>query len=333
MSQTETGKLWGIVLAGGEGSRVRDFLKQLCGGHGIKQFCAVIGRRSMLEHTLARVERLIPRERILVVVSRHHREEVAQQLAHWPAANIIVQPTNRETAPGILLPLAHISHRDPDATVAVFPSDHFILDEATFMATVEKAVAEVQHYPRVLTFLGVKPEGAEEGYGWIEPTRAEPGCESQPVRRFWEKPVPTYARSLLNRGALWNTFVFVVSASTLWSMVRQTTPDLCHTFNTVRLMLRSEHAPLFIEHVYETMRTVNFSTEVCEPLASGLRVMPLPDVGWNDWGSRERICASLAQLGRLDECLARLRHMPSSPEHPPRVLRGVPARRPGLLSA
>src|SRR5713101_5744762 len=122
-------KLWGIVLAAGEGTRVRDFLAQLCGGQGIKQFCAVVGRRSLLEHTLARVERLIPRERILIVVSPRHRQEVEQQLAHWPADNIIYQPANRDTAPGILLPLAHVSHRDPLATVTVFPSDHFVVEE------------------------------------------------------------------------------------------------------------------------------------------------------------------------------------------------------------
>lgn len=333
MSQADTGKLWGIVLAGGEGSRVRNFLQQLCGGRGIKQFCAVTGRRSMLEHTLARVERLIPRERILVVVSRHHREEVTQQLAHWPTANIIVQPANRETAPGIFLPLAHLAHRDLDATVAVFPSDHCILDEATFMDTVGKAVAEVQYYPHALTLLGMKPEGVEEGYGWIEASRGEQGRESQSVRRFLEKPALPYAQKLLDQGALWNTFVFVVSASTLWAMMRQAAPDLCHSFNTLRLMLRSAHAPLFTEHIYETMRAVNFSTEVCVPLVSWLRVMPVPDVGWSDWGSVERICASLRRLGKLEECLARLRRASPAPEPTPRRIRGVPTRRQRLLNA
>jgi mannose-1-phosphate guanylyltransferase len=99
-----SGKLWGIVLAGGEGTRVRTLLQHLCGGRGIKQFCAVIGRRSMLEHTLARVERVIPRARIVVVLSADHRPEAAPQLAHWPADNILYQPANRDTAPGILLP-------------------------------------------------------------------------------------------------------------------------------------------------------------------------------------------------------------------------------------
>lgn len=102
-------KVWGIVLAAGNGTRVLSFLTQLCGGRGIKQFCAVTGRRSMLEHTLARVETVIPRERILIIVSSKDQADVAQQIPHWPAQNIIYQPANRETAPGILLPLAHIS--------------------------------------------------------------------------------------------------------------------------------------------------------------------------------------------------------------------------------
>ena len=176
--------LWGIVLAAGEGTRVRKFLKQQCGGRGIKQFSAVIGHRSMLEHTLARVERLIPRERILVIVSVDHREEVAAQLAHWPAVNVTFQPENRDTAPGILLPLASICQRAPFATVAIFPSDHFILDEARFMDSVWTAVSDTQRFSRDLTLLGMTPTDVEEGYGWIEPGNKEDGRATHAVRRF-----------------------------------------------------------------------------------------------------------------------------------------------------
>ena len=112
---------WGIVLAAGEGNRVREFFSALCGGRGIKQFCSVLGKRSLLQMTLDRVQHLIPRERILIIVDKRHRPEAAAQLANWPEENIIYQPANRETAPGILLPLAHVSHRCPNATVAVFP--------------------------------------------------------------------------------------------------------------------------------------------------------------------------------------------------------------------
>jgi len=262
----------------------------------------------MLEHTLARVERLIPRERILVVVSRNHQEEVSQQLAHWPVDNVIYQPANRDTAPGILLPLAHISHRDPLATVTVFPSDHFVVEEEQFMDAVGGAVAEVQRFPRQLILLGATPDQAEGDYGWIESTGQETGQKSRAVLRFIEKPSHAYARELLARSALWNTFVFAGQATTLWEMVRRTAPDLYSTFERICRILSfsSSSAPLFTEHAYERLRAVNFSSGVCEPLVSWLRVLPIPEVGWSDWGTAERILASLQRVGKLEECLVRL---------------------------
>ena len=298
------GKLWGIVLAGGEGTRVRHFLQRLCGNRGIKQFCALVDSRSMLEHTLARVERVIPRQRILVVVSRQHRQEVTEQLAHWPKDNVIFQPAKCETGPGILLPLAHLSQRDPLATVAVFPSDHFIKDEDLFVACLRKAITETKQFPEELVLLGVTPDKAEEGYGWIEPREADAGWESRRVKRFWEKPSSMQAQVLLEGGALWNTFVFFTQAAALWQMVRQAAPDLYEAFLQIRQTLGSLQAEQVTEDVYATLRSANFSSGICEPLSARLRVFPVPEVGWSDWGSVERILTSLRQMGKLEEDMA-----------------------------
>jgi len=108
------------------------------------------------------------------------------------------------------------------------------------------------------------------------------------------------------RGALCNTFVFVAKSATLWRMFRQTAPDLYLTFEMIRVMQNSLHAALFTTHAYETMPALNFSRDVCEPLASWLRVLPMPECGWSDWGCEERILASLQQIGKLEECLIRL---------------------------
>src|SRR6266404_6660210 len=299
------GKLWGIVLAGGEGARVRHFLQRLCGNRGIKQFCALIDSRSMLEHTLARVERLIPRQRILVVVSREHRQEVTEQLAHWPIDNVIFQPANCETGPGILLPLAHLSQRDPLAAVAVFPSDHFINNEDLFVACLQNAITETKRFPEELMLLGMTPDKAEEGYGWIEARDAEEGWERRSVKRFWEKPSRIRAQGLLKRGALWNTFVFVSQAATLWQMARQAAPDLYAAFGKICHALGSMQAEQVTENVYATLRSANFSSEICEPSSARLRVFPVPEVGWSDWGSVERILTSLKQMGKLEEGMAR----------------------------
>jgi len=307
MSATQS--RWGIVLAAGEGNRVRDFLSALCGGRGIKQFCAVLGRRSLLEMTLDRVQQLIPRERILIIVDKRHRPEASEQLAGWPQQNIIYQPANRETAPGILLPLAHVSHRDPNATVAVFPSDHFVFDESGFAVHVAEAFAETEQFPSAAILLGMTPDRLEEGYGWISGARENRhGKRSLPVDGFREKPSMQEAEQLMRSGALWNTFVFAARAATLWDMVRQTAPELYGIFCGIRIMIGSPQGPAFIERAYERMPTVNFSHAVLTPCAHRLRVLPVPGIGWSDWGSADRILDSALRLGQLDELAARLKN-------------------------
>jgi mannose-1-phosphate guanylyltransferase len=305
-AEFQIGQLWGIILAAGDGVRVRDFLVDLCGGRGIKQFCAVIGRRSMLEHTLARAERLIPRKRIVIVVSRHHCEEVAQQLAHWPAENVIFQPENRDTTAGVLLPLACISHRDPLATVAIFPSDHFVLQEGRFMDAVRREVWETRRFPWNLTLLGMQPDCAEEGYGWILSGEPEKQRETRAVRGFWEKPTLAQAQDLWRDGALWNTFVCIAQSGALWGMVRRAAAEVHERFGRIRQALGASSAERIIEQTYSDMPSINFCSGVCEPLAAELRVLPVPPVGWSDWGTVERIRATLEQLGRQAEFLARL---------------------------
>jgi mannose-1-phosphate guanylyltransferase len=302
----QIGQLWGIVLAAGEGTRVRAFLSELCGGRGIKQFCAVIGRRSMLQYTLDRVERLISRKRILIVVSRHHCEEVVQQLTAWPAENIIFQPENCDTTAGILLPLAHVTQRDPLATVAIFPSDHFILDEGRFMEAVRRGVWETQRFPWNMTLLGMLPDGPEDGYGWIMPSEEEQNRETRAVRGFWEKPTPAQAQELWQQGAVWNTFVCIAQSGTLWNMARRAVPEIYGRFRQIRQALGAPYREEVIEQVYTTMPAVNFCSGLCEPLANELRVLPLSAVGWSDWGTTDRIWATVKQLGKQAEFRARL---------------------------
>ena len=303
---TEKNSRWGIVLAGGEGNRVRDFLSALCGGRGIKQYCSVLGRRSLLQMTVDRVQQLIPRERILVIVDKRHRPEATAQLTGWPEENIIYQPANRETAPGILLPLAHVSYRCPDATVAVFPSDHFIANERGFISHVAKAFEETEVFPQSAILLGMTPDRIEEGYGWISSREERTGKASRAVRGFWEKPALPHAEELMRQGALWNTFVFAARASTMWEMTRQTVPNLYGLFTGVRAMLGTMHAQKYIDQTYERLCAVNFSSAILARCAARLRVLPVPEIGWSDWGSADRILDSVMRMGRVGELAARL---------------------------
>jgi mannose-1-phosphate guanylyltransferase len=298
--------VWAVVLAGGEGTRVRSFLQQHCGGSGLKQFSTIIGQRSMLRCTLDRAVRLVPPERVLVVVSTDHREDVEAELAHWPKQNIIYQPRNRDTAPGILLPLAHITNRDPAATVVVFPSDHFIRDEERFVGAVEKALSELHRNPSRMILLGTPPQrGEETEYGYIVGA-AKRGRRDDaiPVAGFVEKPPLTHAKELIQRGALWNTMVCAVENAVLWDMVQRTSPILYHAFRLIQMSLRSGSLDA-LEHIYQAIPSVNFSSGICEPLSTRLSVLPVPDVGWSDWGTPGSILRTLKKLGEFEAFCAR----------------------------
>src|SRR5262245_31699938 len=115
----------GIILAAGEGTRLRPFVEKMRGCALPKQYVNFIGKRSMIEHTLSKLQKRIPAERLLPVVNLNHlrHPEVTRQLSSRPARCIIQQPDNKDTGPGLLLPLAHLYKRYPDSTVVVFPSD------------------------------------------------------------------------------------------------------------------------------------------------------------------------------------------------------------------
>lgn len=122
-----TQDLWGIVLAGGEGERRMEFVRECLGSEAPKQFCSFLGQRTMLEHAVDRAAMLIPRSRVVVVATANHwRYYVEEYLGPASPKLVLLQPDQRDTAPGILLPLAHVLHQNPHAVVVVLPSDHFV---------------------------------------------------------------------------------------------------------------------------------------------------------------------------------------------------------------
>jgi|SRR5579862_4604409 len=283
---------WGIILAGGEGKRLREHIRIVYGCDKPKQFCAIVGTRSMLRHTIDRAKTKIHPERLLTVINKDHWRHATDELDQLPSVNYIQQPLGRETAPAILLALLHIYQRDPKAIVALLPSDHFILEEDQFMDHVESAFEFSFENPRTVCLLGMKPHLAESEYGWIEPQSKIGELHGKSVYRvgqFWEKPEDSVLQFLHRKGCLWNTMVAVGHLEGFLNLFATFLTRMHESFMSILPAIGTAGEEHAVERVYAPLPLVNFSQEVLAKGSANLAVIPVSNVYWSDWGNSGRI--------------------------------------------
>src|SRR5262249_46375911 len=138
---------WAIVLAAGDGTRLRRLTTGRDGVTTPKQYCSLRGGKTLLDQAIERGARAVGRRRGVTVVAEQHRFWWSRSLSHSPAGGVVVQPRNRGTAPGILLPLLSILRRDPEARVLILPSDHFVEDESILGHASRQAMTELERRP------------------------------------------------------------------------------------------------------------------------------------------------------------------------------------------
>lgn len=289
---------WAVILAGGDGTRLKSLTCRIAGDDRPKQFCPVLGSVTLLEETQQRAAREFSAEQTLYVLNRLHATYYETILSDVAEQNLIIQPANRGTAPAILYTLLRIVDRDPQAIVAFFPSDHYISNDERFMAHVRSALDSACRRPDLIVLLGVEPESPEVEYGWIEPAAAIHGQRRiYGVRRFWEKPSKFMAQVLQLRGCLWNSFVMVASAQALLDCIETAAPKLYRAFSCMPPLFGTAAEPRAVESLYHRLDEVNFSHQVLAQRPAQLAVIPMTGIRWNDLGDPKRVLASLVMAG------------------------------------
>jgi mannose-1-phosphate guanylyltransferase len=288
---------WGVILAGGDGTRLKSLTRKVAGDERPKQFCSVLGGATLLEETQQRAELELAKERTIYVVNRLHEPYYGAILADAPEFNLVAQPRNAGTAPAILYSLLRIAAVDPRAIVAFFPSDHYVSDNGKFMAHIRAALDTASLRRDLVILLGVEPESPEVEYGWIEPTALikAPG-KVFGVRRFWEKPNQVLAQVLHLRGCLWNSFVIVATVQALLGIIQSALPDLYRMSACLHpLCDRAELKA--ISTLYHRLGEINFSHRVLALRPEQLAVLKVTGVRWSDLGEPKRVLASLHIAG------------------------------------
>ncbi len=281
---------WAVVLAAGEGSRLKSLTRTSSGEVIPKQFCSLSRRECFLELAIARASAVASRERICAIVAAQHRRWWEPALAHTATSNIFVQPSNRGTAIGAALALLQIEKRDSQATVLLLPADHHVGNESALAeALIHMTDLAGEHRER-LYMLGMEPDSPDTELGYIVPNGGLLDGAAD-VGAFVEKPSLEQARALLARGALWNMFIVAGTVAAFLDLF-----DRSYNFvSLMRTMLREGQPLGTLNRVYKELPSVDFSRDVLSHHVNCLRVVASPHCGWTDLGTPSRVAATVRE--------------------------------------
>ena len=293
------GELWGLLLAGGDGTRLRSLTRLLTGDDRPKQFCRVMGGETLLEQTWRRALLAVPRAHVMAVVTERHERFYKPLLPAIGIPHVVSQPQNRGTAAGILYPLLRLAALAPDAAVAIFPSDHHFSDDNRFAAHVDGAFHAALTDPERVFLLGIIPDTHEAEYGWIEPgprLGTDGGRRPYGVRQFWEKPDAAFAATLRERGCVWNSFVMIGRVRAFLRLIQDCLPSLFDAFAALGPLTGRQAESEAVASLYRRITPADFSRDVLSARPEALGVIPVWGVTWSDLGSPERVSRVRRQL-------------------------------------
>lgn len=289
----DAGHNWALILAGGEGTRLQSLTRMASGIAVPKQFCSLGHSGSLLHDAVTRAKLVTSPERTTVVVSEHHRRWWQGLDLRVPARNLFSQPSNRGTAQGILLPLLQILHRDPEASILVLPSDHYVSNELVLASSLREAMSEVIRRPEGILLLGMPAEQADPELGYIV---AEGAGDVSAVRDFVEKPDVSTARALIAHGGMWNSFIFAVNGQSLLRRFEQTCPDLVGEMRQIVESVAPTAQMSRLAELYARSPNIDFSRDILQRSTDSLRVLRVPACGWSDLGTPHRVIETVQRI-------------------------------------
>ena len=290
-----------IILSGGSGTRLWPLSRE----YYPKQYVHFIpGEYSLFQKTFDRCLRLADGNvsDIFIVSNDHQKFLIMGQLEelgiNFPSENILIEPAPKNTLPAITFGIREILGKirrsggaDQDETVAVFPSDHVIAKEDTFLETISNAAPAAAGH--LVTF-GIVPSKPHTGYGYISPGLPVEDCAGVfNVRAFHEKPSLENAVKFLSSGYLWNGGIFLFNASVFVEELKEYAPEVYDAFFSAS---DDKFSP---EEAYETVPNISIDYGVIEK-SEKVAVAGL-DAGWNDLGSFDSFYDEFGNLADADK--------------------------------
>jgi mannose-1-phosphate guanylyltransferase len=274
-----------VILAGGRGTRFWPLSRK----KRAKQLLALDGKQTMIQQTVARLLPLAPAKKFWIITNDDLQPAIAKQVPKVPKTKILAEPAARNTAPAIGLAAFLLLRENPDAVIGMFPSDHVIADEKRYRETLERGIEVASAGPNIVV-LGIRPNRAETGYGYIEAGELFQG-DALRVRRFTEKPNAETAAEFVAAGNyFWNSGMFLWSAQTLADALNEHLPKTAALLEEIATSYGTRKFAATFKRLYPKCENISVDYAVLEPRSAkgehAGNIFCLPaDFGWNDLGS------------------------------------------------
>ena len=259
-----------------------------------KQFLSLTnGGKSMIQHTVERLEGLVELENVYVVTNKLYEELIVEHIPNLPLENIIIEPEAKNTAPCIGLAAVHIAKKNPESKMIVLPSDHLIKFNEIFLDTLKLGLEVVEDDENIVT-IGITPNYPETGYGYINFKKGVSPHEITnvyEVLRFVEKPDLERAKQYLTSGEyLWNSGMFIWKVSTILKCFEDFLPEIYTGLKEIETTIYTEKYLEILKKVFSEIPSESIDYGIMEK-ANNIYVIP-GNFGWDDvgsWLSLERI--------------------------------------------
>jgi mannose-1-phosphate guanylyltransferase len=223
-----------VIMAGGKGER----FWPLSTDRVPKPFIRLVGDKTMIQQTVERALRIVPEERIFIVLGRSHLDIAREQLPGLKDRNFIVEPEGKDTAPCIGLAALFLTKIDPEAIMITLPADHYVPDVDGFVDTILDGVRCADSGDYLVT-IGIRPVRPETGYGYIKAHEVFgiPAVTCYRVSRIVEKPDAEKARAYLEEGTYyWNAGIFIWRAGVVLDGIERYMPGLYDGLMKIRAL-------------------------------------------------------------------------------------------------
>jgi len=288
-----------VILAGGRGTRFWPRSRT----RTPKQLLNIIGKTTMFEQTLARLQPLVPAKNIWTVTNAEQAVALGKQLPVPAKKRLLTEPVGRNTAAAIALAAIHIRHAaDGDAVMAVLPADHHIAKLDRFRNIVNAALHLVRDSARMIV-LGIPPTRPETGFGYIERMGEPVDVQGFPVfavRRFTEKPELSVAKEYLASGLYqWNAGMFFWRVSTFMDALKSYLPRTHQILESLSSHIGKRSYEANLKRAYPQLENISVDYAILERATretADPAVFVIPgEIGWSDIGSWNAVYELLAE--------------------------------------